>query len=131
MIKKSRQHRQPVPKKPAGIVRPVIVIPESDRINFATIASKTQGDTSEAYRATCEARYYLGRAMFLPDRVSLAVKPVRAARGIEAVEYLIENMRTEFSAWRRGEWKAYKPTPKTKKLNQLNQLNQVGSKNHV
>lgn len=50
-------------------------------------------NTSEQYRAECEARYWLSRGYKTPSMVERLKDDISAKRGKKAADYLIENMR--------------------------------------
>lgn len=50
-------------------------------------------NTSEQYRAECEARYWLSRGYKTPTMVERLKDDISAKRGKKAADYLIENMR--------------------------------------
>lgn len=54
-------------------------------------------DTSEQHRAECEARYWLGMGFTTRSKTEQLREEIRKKRGQKAADYLIENMRIEWS----------------------------------
>lgn len=52
---------------------------------------------SEQYRAECEARYWLGMGFTTRSKTEQLREEIRKKRGQKAADYLIENMRKEWS----------------------------------
>lgn len=52
---------------------------------------------SEQYRAECEARYWLSTGFTTRSKTEQLREEIRKKRGQKAADYLIENMRVEWS----------------------------------
>ena len=55
------------------------------------------GDTTEAHRAACEARYWLRQGFTTKEKVAELRERISRKRGAAAAEKLIQNMRKEYA----------------------------------
>lgn len=54
-------------------------------------------NTSETFRAECEARYWLSKGYTTRPKTEQLREDIKKKRGQKAADYLIENMRKEWS----------------------------------